>query len=231
MFPIPNLPDPLAIELYTTLCVLLPPPSADTEDARIARDKLAMTSLAALLPENAFEANLAADIVAAQAWSKHYLRLAAMPGKPQASVDKCTAKANDLQRSARTSINILLRVQALREKTEAARHPGAMERAGYWFRPATVPGPEPAAQPEPAAAPTAAPARAVADDDRFSRMSAGEQYAVMYPDRAARIRAARGLPAEADFAPPEPEIIDEVAYGTGPILLALDRQQLAMAAA
>ena len=47
----------------------------------------------------------------------------------------------------------------------------------------------------------------------------------MYPERAARIRAAGGLPAKLDFGPPEPELVHDLVHGSSPILLALDRQR------
>jgi hypothetical protein len=56
-------------------------------------------------------------------------------------------------------------------------------------------------------------------------MTEAERYAVLYPDRAARIRANRGLPARLDFGPPEPHIVEAIATGTSPILRALDNQQ------
>ena len=59
MHSIPNLPDTLAREVYADLCAQLPPPTTDTPEARAIRDDLAMAAVAALLPENAFEAELA----------------------------------------------------------------------------------------------------------------------------------------------------------------------------
>ena len=53
-----------------------------------------------------------------------------------------------------------------------------------------------------------------------------DRYAVMYPDRAVRIRAAGGLPADLDFGAREPELVPDIVHGTSPILLALDRQRL-----
>jgi len=34
-----------------------------------------------------------------------------------------------------------------------------------------------------------------------------ERYEILYPDRAARIRAAGGMPADLHFGPPEPPIV------------------------
>ena len=71
------------------------------------------------------------------------------------------------------------------------------------------PGPEPA--------PAEPPAQA--------ELTEAEKYAVIYPDRAARIRARRGLPARLDFGPPEPEIVEALVTGTSPILRELDQRQ------
>ena len=107
-------------------------------------------------------------------------------------------------------------------------HPAAMERAGYWFRDVSVPLPEPApAQPE-AAVPAPAPAAARPE---FSERTEAEQYALIHPRRAARIRAAGGLPTPCDFGPPEPAIVAELVHGTSPILRALDHHELEAAGA
>ena len=81
-----------------------------------------------------------------------------------------------------------------------------MERAGYWFRDASVPLP---VQPE-------VPAQA--------SLTEAEQDAAIYPDRAALIRATGGLPATLNFGPPEPDLVEALVNGTSPILRALDRQ-------
>ena len=56
-----------------------------------------------------------------------------------------------------------------------------------------------------------------------------ELYAVMYPDRAARIRAAGGLPDPLDFGPPDPKIVTAIVCGTRRISCALDQPALASA--
>ncbi len=95
----------------------------------------------------------------------------------------------------------------------------------YWFREASVPEPAPPPDPAPAPEPAAQPAVAPA----FEALTAAEQYALLYPDRAASIRAARGLPASLDFGPPDPEIVQALIGGTTPIILALDTPPLALA--
>lgn len=157
MHTIPNLSAPLDCELFATLCGLLPPPGEDTPEARAARDELAMASAAALLPETAFEANLAAGIVAAQAYAKHCLRLAAQFPQDPWEARRCIAQASAMLRHARSGLAALRRTQALREKAETEMRPAAMERAGYWFREASMPEPARPAPAEPAAAQPATP--------------------------------------------------------------------------
>jgi hypothetical protein len=129
-----------------------------------------------------------------------------------AEVRRCRAQAASMARQSDAALRTLLRLQATREKQLAETHPAAMERAGYWFRDVSAPAPEP--EPAPPAAP-----------DSFSQFTEAERYAVLYPDRAARIRAAGGLPAKLDFAPPEPELVHDLVHGSSPILQALDHQR------
>ena len=92
-------------------------------------------------------------------------------------------------------------------------HPAAMERAGYWFREVSVPEPPasqaPADAPQPADAPSAKARSAEPwpEPTQAEIDAEAERYAVIYPDRAARIRAAGGLPVRLDFGPPEPAIV------------------------
>jgi hypothetical protein len=65
MYSIPNLPDRLTREIYAELCTSLPSPATATPEGRASRDERAMTAVAHYLPENAAEAELAAQIVAA----------------------------------------------------------------------------------------------------------------------------------------------------------------------
>ena len=58
----------------------------------------------------------------------------------------------------------------------------------------------------------------------FTDLSEAEQYAAIYPERAARIRAHGGLPPRLDFGAPEPDIVNALVTGTSPILQALDRR-------
>ena len=213
---LPNLPPAIAREIFANLCASLPAPVIDTPDARAARDEAAMAAVAALHPTDALEAKLAADIVVAEAYAMDSFRLAGEFRNDFAATIKCRAQANATLRQMRSLLREYRRTQAERDKALAAMHPAAMERAGYWFHEVTVPEPAPA------------PNHVAAE---FESLSEAEQYAILYADRATRIRAAGGLPPRLDFAPPEPEIVDALVNGTSPILRALDRQPAATVAA
>jgi hypothetical protein len=140
MYSIPNLPDPLAREIYAELCSLLPSPAAATPEARGSRDERAMTAVAHYLPENAAEAELAAQIVAADFHAKDALRAAAaalaVDDAPEAR--RCRAQAASMMRQMHGGVRTLLRMQAERHKAEDALRPFAMQRAGYWFHAPTI---------------------------------------------------------------------------------------------
>jgi hypothetical protein len=213
MHSLPNLPPAVSREVFATLCTSLPLPSEDTPENRAERDDTAMAAVAALHPADAFEAKLAADIVAAEAMAMDCRRLAYQYRDDLAASLRCRAQANSTMREMRALLRELRRMQAARDKALNEMHPAAMERAGYWFRDVSVPAPEPAASPDSAKPPP------------FSRLTEAEQYATIYPDRAVRIRANRGLPARLDFGPPEPPIVEAIVTGTSPILRALDKQR------
>jgi hypothetical protein len=125
---------------------------------------------------------------------------------------RCRAQAASMSRQSNAALRALLRMQETHGKQMAETHPAAMERAGYWFHEI----PTPAHAPEPAPPADATP---------FDQLTEAERYAVMYPDRAARIRAAGGLPPTPDYGPPEPELVHDIVHGSSPILQALDRQR------
>ena len=81
------------------------------------------------------------------------------------------------------------------------------------------------------ARPAAAPPDPVRAKPEFCDLSGAEQYAAIYPERAARIRAHGGLPVRLDFGPPEPEIVDALVSGTSPMMRALDHRLQEAAAA
>ena len=199
-------------ETFAYLCSMLPKSPGDTPDVRAVRNMGAMDAVEALNPADAFEARLAARIVAMDAHAADALRSASLAVNDPAEMHRCRAQAASMSRQSNAALRALLRMQETREKQMAETHPAAMERAGYWFHEIPTPAPEPEPAPPAAAAP-------------FDQLTEAERYAVLYPDRAARIRAAGGLPATPDFGPPEPDLVDEIVHGSSPVLLALDRQR------
>jgi len=225
MHTLPDLPDSVAREVFATLCRTLPAPATDTPEARAVRDEVAMDAVAALHPTDALEAKLAADIVLAEAYYADSLQLADRYRNDLAATNRCRSQAIAMLRQMRALLRDYQRMQAERDKALAAMHPAAMERAGWWFREAVVPEPAPAPSPAQAETPEpAAPADASQAPLDFAALTAAEQYAVMYPDRARRIRAAGGLPARIDYGPPDPEIVEGLVNGTSPILRELDQE-------
>ena len=225
---LPNLPPAIAREVFATLCAALPSPATDTPDTRATRDEAAMAAVAALHPADPLEAKLAADIVVAEAYAMDSFRLAGEFRSDFAATTKCRAQANATLRQMRGLLRDYRRTQAERDKALAAMHPAAMQRAGYWFHESTVPEPVPAPKPSEAGEPGPPPTPVTTE---FKSLSEAEQYAILYADRATRIRAAGGLPPRLDFAPPEPEIVEALVNGTSPILRALDRHPAATVAA
>jgi hypothetical protein len=128
-----------------------------------------------------------------------------------------------MMRQARAARALLMRVQAERRKLErdsAASGPaawtehcalGLMAEALGRASPAPIAAPPPA-EPEPEPPP----------DDTFARLNEAEQYAIIYPRRAALIRSLGGLPARPDFGPPPPELEHAIVTGMSSHLRALD---------
>ena len=123
---------------------MLPPYPDDTPDARAARHKRTMDAVEALTPADAFEARIAARIVAMDDHAADCLRRAGLAAADPDKMRSCRAQAASMARQSDAALRSLLRLQATREKQEAALHPAAMERDGYWFRDISVPAPAPA---------------------------------------------------------------------------------------
>ena len=169
-------------EIFAHLCGMLPPLPDDTPDTRAARHRRAMDAVAALNPADAFEARLAARIVAMDDHAADCLRRAGLAAADPDKMRRCRAQAASMARQSDAALRSLQRMQATREKQEAetaSRRDGARRLlVPRYLGPAPAPDPAPPAE--------AAP---------FNQLTEADRYAVMYPDRAARIRAAGGLPA------------------------------------
>ena len=61
IYVVPNIPEPLSRAICAELIGSLPAPANDSPEQRALRDERAITALAHYLPENAAEAELAAD--------------------------------------------------------------------------------------------------------------------------------------------------------------------------
>ena len=197
-----QLPRDTYYQIVHTLCASLPAPVTDTPEDLARRDNAAIAQVASLLPANADEANLAVQYVATSAQSMLCLRLA----RDYATADhayflKFSALAVGMMRQARSARSLLLRVQAARQKREADN--AAADKAAWTEHcaiglmtdalgrappPATAePPPPPPPMPMEETAPQPDPA------------TEADQYALIYPRRAALIRSLGGLPAQLRF--------------------------------
>jgi hypothetical protein len=98
MHSLPDLPASIARDVFATLCAGLPPPATGTAEARAVRDEAAMAAVAALRPADAFEARLAAEIVAADAQAMDSFRLASQYCNDLAATLRCRAQAAAMMR-------------------------------------------------------------------------------------------------------------------------------------
>ena len=101
-------------EIILILRGALPPPLSDEPADWVRRDRAAMAAVAALLPENAAEGRLAAQFVAADAWAMDCLRLAGERRREPDIARQCRAQAMSLMREGKSTLRLLLRMQAAR---------------------------------------------------------------------------------------------------------------------
>jgi hypothetical protein len=118
--PAPHLPTSLFYQqLVYTLTDLLPPPLDDTPAALHARNHAAIAKVAALLPANANEADLAAQCIAARAQAEDLLRLIRQHADDTGLVIRLNAQYATMVRTSLSVHGRLMRVQALRHKRAA----------------------------------------------------------------------------------------------------------------
>jgi hypothetical protein len=106
-------------QLVYTLTGLLPPPLDDTQESLRARNHAAVAKVAALLPVNANEADLAAQCIAARAQAEEMLRLLRQHAGDIGLVMRLNAQYGSMVRTSLSVHGRLMRVQALRHKREA----------------------------------------------------------------------------------------------------------------
>jgi hypothetical protein len=114
-----DLSTPNYYQLVYTLTGLLPPPLEDTPEALRARNNAAVAKIAALLPVNANEADLAAQCIAARAQAEDLLRLIRENADDIKLVMRLNAQYGSMVRTSLSVHARLMRVQALRHKREA----------------------------------------------------------------------------------------------------------------
>jgi hypothetical protein len=123
-----GLSTPLYYQLVYTLTGLLPPLD-DTPEALQARNHAAIAKVAALLPVNANEADLAAQCIAARAQAEEMLRLLRQHANDIGLVIRLNAQYGSMVRTSLSVHGRLMRVQALRHKREAT---GAAVNQDAW---------------------------------------------------------------------------------------------------
>ena len=209
-----------------TLRGLLPPPETDTPEAEARRDRAAIARVASMLPANDEEADLASRCVGHAAYGMDCLRLAReYRGSDHSFFLKCTAQASSTERKAQSARLLLQRLQAERRKREAdstaTDQDAWTEHCAIGMMADALGDPSPEATPEPSPPPPPAPQSA--EEPVPDLVAEADRYAVIYPQRAARIRSLGGLPQPCDFGPPPPELVDAIVTGTSPTLRALEK--------
>ena len=106
-------------QIVYTLMGLLPPPLDDSPEALRARNHAAVAKVAALLPVNANEADLAAHCIAARAQAEEMLRLVRQNAGDIELVMRLNAQYGSMVRTSLSVLGKLMRVQAVRQKREA----------------------------------------------------------------------------------------------------------------
>src|SRR5471030_1380426 len=156
-----DLATPLYYQLVYTLTDLLPPPLDDTQEALHTRNHAAIAKVAALLPVNANEADLAAQCIAARGQAEELLRLLRQHAGDIGLVMRLNAQYGSMVRTSLSVHGRLMRVQAVRQKREAIE--GAAN-ADAWTQHVAERSMlrvvDPKARPQTAAQPEAAPVRA-----------------------------------------------------------------------
>ena len=159
----------LYYQLVYTLSDLLPPPLDASPEALRARNHAAIAKVAALLPVNANEADLAAQCIAARAQAEDLLRLLRQNADDINLVIRLNAQYSSMVPTSLSVHARLMRVQAVRQKRDAIE--GAADQDAWTLHTAersmlqvTDPPterPKPAPRPEPVETPPAHAGRTV----------------------------------------------------------------------
>jgi hypothetical protein len=117
--PSTNLSTSVYHQLVYTLTDLLPPPLDGSPGALRARNHAAIAKVAAMLPVNANEVDLAAQCIAARAQAEDILRLLRENADDLALAMRLNAQYASMVRTSLSVHARLMRVQAVRQKREA----------------------------------------------------------------------------------------------------------------
>ncbi len=210
----------------------LPLTANNTPEEESLRDHAAIAQVTCMIPVNAMEATLAAQYVSANAQATECQRLARDPKLTIEWVLKCHAQSASCMRQSQGALRLLLRVQAVREKREAdsvrLNSANWTEHCAANLMAQVLPDAQPAAYTEPPPPPApltqATPEPPADDEPKFDPTAAAEEYAMLYPNRAALIRQHGGLPDNITFGPPERRVVRALLATHTPALLALDRE-------
>jgi len=154
-----DLSTPLYYQLVYTLTDLLPPPLDDTQEGLRARNHAAIAKVAALLPVNANEIDLAAQCIAARAQAEDILRLLRQHAGDIGLVMRLNAQYSSMVRTSLSVLGRLMRVQAVRQKREAIEGAANEDaRTQHIAKGSMLRVVNPHAEPQQAAPPEAAPA-------------------------------------------------------------------------
>jgi hypothetical protein len=233
--------------LVHTLSLSLPPPPDDTPEALALRNTAAIVQVAALCPANAAEATLATQYVAAHAQAMDCLRLTHARETPGHLTLKCNAQAASMMRQSQGAMRMLLRAQAARQARDANAEAAS---AAAWTEHAAAelmtgklthslprleaPSPLPESPGIPAGEPPSASLGEIAgepigetageliSESAGELISAAEAYVALYPQRAALIRRLGRVPDDAQFGPPDEDLVRVLVTGRSPALTALD---------
>src|ERR1035437_3004929 len=102
--PAPNLLADAYHHLAHTLCATLGPPASDSPEDRRRRDHAAIKQVASLCPANAAEASLAAQYVAANAYTWDKLGEARAPCLDRDLAAKCAVQATGMFRQTQGAV-------------------------------------------------------------------------------------------------------------------------------
>lgn len=233
-------PQPLDLELILprdaywhlmdTLNYSLPPTANNTPEEQSRRNHAAIAQVTCMIPANATEASLAAQYVAGHEQAMDCQRLARDPKLELGMILKCHAQSASMMRQSQGALRLLLRVQSVREKREADN---ARLDSANWTEHCTanlmaqaLPNAQPVARTEPAPPPSVpiTPEPAQDEEPVFEPTAAAEEYAMIYPRRAALIRQHGGLPDGITFGPPERRLVRAILNTHTPAMLELDRE-------